>query len=592
MGVFNWISDHISHSRLLTHKKKEKTETLDDIITYKPHEECAVSGVYVKQKHIDKINAAEKNLKLLINMTNRGDQSCGQISYSKNKKPVIRKKKDLGPPQEVFKLSFPREKEKLMEYLRGEISVGHNRYSTSGKGDDDQEQAINETQPFFHRHERALKRFGIALNGNIENAEEIKQRFEARDYLIDTDVDTELIMYSIANSIKHCEEKKGDIPELEEIFKYAHTNWKGAYNIIYLDGMGRIGALRDPIGFKPLAYGETEELIAFASESFALEKIGIKRRDIRFVEPGQIISVEEDTLKIKEFTDEAEKREKRICDFELSYFLKPDSMFDGVPVDSVRTNQGVELAKIDDTVKELLEEYGKDRIIVVPIPNTAKYAAKGYADELGLPLVEALTSTSYGRTFIQKKEKRELSAGEKYNLRSDKMEDKIVIYFDDSYVKGNTTNLISTITLERANPYKLLFRFAHPAVKFPCYDGIDIPDCSQLPASGFEDQDKLEKHILEYTKQKAKTKNISRSQINKIQSIKYLDVAGHVEAITTSLPDGRDIYSALNRENLCLGCTTGDYPTDCAKQRFKEENKDYLNRKILKSNIKTFISMS
>jgi len=221
-------------------------------------------------------------------------------------------------------------------------------------------------------------------------------------------------------------------------------------------------------------------------------------------------------------------------------------MFDHIPIDTVRVDQGKELATHDPEIFELISKYGRDNIIVVGIPNSGILPGIGYAHKTGLKYLQAIEANP-GRTFIQKTQKLDLRASQKYNIRSDMFENKIGILIDDSHVKGNAMKLLADFIYDNTNPMELHARFAHPPVRFPCYDGVDIPNCDVLSAAKYND-DVLNSEL-------AKKYNIKSVRFNTMDSL----------AKSIGLP----------LENLCTGCTTGNYPTEYAKQRFLSENKNY-----------------
>jgi amidophosphoribosyltransferase len=518
---------------------------LNGLVDFKPREECAVAGVYVKDPN-DKNTAAVRGITALLHMDNRGDQSSGAVVYNPKDKPVFREYRAFGTPAEVFKMSFPKKYDGILNTLEGRIFIGHNRYTTSGFGDDNIIRALKEIQPFHRNHGRAIKRFAFAFNGNIENYLDLKKKLETGKsrYIFDTDVDTEVMMHSLSRYIEAVGKIDSKVP-LDQMFVKAATEWIGAYSLVYLDAEGRFAAVKDPIGFQPLAYGENESLIAVASESFALEKIGIKRTDINFLENGEILTIgKKNKINVKSYMEE--KPTKRLCDFNFSYFAKKHSMFDNISIDTCRVNQGKELAKHDPEIYDLISKYGRDKIFVVGIPDSGILSGMGYAHKTGLKYLQAIEANP-GRTFIQKTQKLDLRASQKYNIRSDMFEGKIGILVDDSHVKGNALKLLADFIYENSNPKELHARFAHPPVRFPCYDGVDIPNCDVLSAAKYDDE----------------SINLELAKKYNLKSVRF----NTVESLANSI--------GLPLENLCTGCTTGNYPTKYARDKFVRENKNY-----------------
>ena len=406
----------------------------------KLRDECAVFGVYNNK------NASELTALGLHALQHRGQDATGIVTYENNNFFAHR---GLGQVSEVF--SDP----KIIEKLKGDHSIGHNRYGTTG------ESALKNVQPLFSE----LKTGGVAIahNGNLTNTNFLKEKLIDQGSIFHSTSDTEVILHLMSS-------KKGNI--LEKII-YALKSISGAYSLLLLI-KDSIIAIRDPFGIRPLVLGKLGESYIVSSESCGLDIIGAKL--IRDIEPGEVLMIKNNTLtSIKPF----KKNELRPCLFEYIYFSRPDSILQGKNVYSVRKRIGNELASENDNDNKLVD-------IVIPIPDSGNASALGYAEHIKKPFEFGIIRNHYtGRTFIQSTNTiRDLSVKLKHNINISSLKGKNIALVDDSIVRG-TTSIKIVEMLRNCGVSEIHMRIASPPVKYPCFYGIDTPTKEELLASKF-----------------------------------------------------------------------------------------------------------
>ena len=406
----------------------------------KLHDECAVFGVYNNN------NASELTALGLHALQHRGQDATGIVTYKNNNFFAHR---GIGQVSEVF--SDP----KIIEKLKGDHSIGHNRYGTTG------ESALKNVQPLFSE----LKTGGVAIahNGNLTNTNFLKEKLIDQGSIFHSTSDTEVILHLMSS-------KKGNI--LEKII-YALKSISGAYSLLLLI-KDSIIAIRDPFGIRPLVLGKLGESYIVSSESCGLDIIGAKL--IRDIEPGEVLMIKNNTLtSIKPF----KKNELRPCLFEYIYFSRPDSILQGKNVYSVRKRIGNELASENDNDNKLVD-------IVIPIPDSGNASALGYAEHIKKPFEFGIIRNHYtGRTFIQSTNTiRDLSVKLKHNINISSLKGKNIALVDDSIVRG-TTSIKIVEMLRNCGVSEIHMRIASPPVKYPCFYGIDTPTKEELLASKF-----------------------------------------------------------------------------------------------------------
>ena len=408
------------------------------------HEECGVFGVY----DFDGNDVASTIYYGLFALQHRGQESCGiAVSDTEGPKGKVLSYKDMGLVNEVFN------PEKL-EKLNGNIGVGHVRYSTAGS-------SIRENaQPLVLNYVKGT--LGMAHNGNLLNAVELREELSYTGAIFQTTIDSEVIAYLIAR-------ERLNVPTVEDAVLNAMKKIKGAYSLIVMSPRKLIGA-RDPFGFKPLCIGKRDNAYFLSSETCALDTVGAEF--VRDVEPGEVVTITKDGIKSDKTL--CQNNTAR-CIFEYIYFARPDSKIDGMGVYESRINAGKILAKTHPVEADL----------VVGVPESGNPAALGFAMESGIPYGNAFIKNNYvGRTFIKPKQaQRESSVKVKLNVLKEAVAGKRVVMIDDSIVRGTTSARIVNL-LKAAGAKEVHVRISSPPFLHPCYFGTDIPSEDQLIASG------------------------------------------------------------------------------------------------------------
>ena len=463
-------------------------------------EECGVFGIY----DFDGGDVDSTIYYGLLALQHRGQESCGiAVSDTSGPKGKVLSSKDMGLVNEAFT-------PEIMEKLKGDIGVGHVRYSTAGSS------TRENAQPLVLNYVKGT--LALAHNGNLINAPELRKELEYTGAIFQTTIDSEVIAYFIAR-------ERLNSKTVEEAVGRAMKKIKGAYSLIIMSPRKLIGA-RDPFGFRPLCIGKRDNSYVLASETCALDTIGATF--VRDVEPGEIVTISPEKGIESDKSMCIPKEQHARCVFEYIYFARPDSFVDGMSVYNSRILAGRYLA-IDSPV---------DADLVVGVPESGNCAALGYAMESGIPYGQAFVKNSYvGRTFIKPGQKnRESSVQVKLNALRDAVEGRRVIMIDDSIVRGTTSDRIVRM-LREAGAKEVHMRVSSPPFLWPCYFGTDIPARDQLIAY-----------------------NRSVDEICKIigaDSLGYLK-----EERLSQIVEGREI---------CSGCFTGKYPLDPPEEDIRGE---------------------
>ena len=453
-------------------------------------EECGVFGMY----DFDGGDVASAIYYGLFALQHRGQESCGiAVSDTRGPKGIVKSHKGMGLVNEVFTPD-------VLAGLKGDIGLGHTRYSTAGSS------TRENAQPLVLNYIKGT--LGLAHNGNLINAPELRRELEYTGAIFQTTIDSEVIAYHIARERIHS-------AAVEEAVSRAMNKIKGAYSLIVMSPRQLIGA-RDPFGFRPLCIGKRDHAYILASETCALETIGAEF--VRDVEPGEIVTITPEGIRSDKTHCLPKEREAR-CVFEYIYFSRPDSHFDGVSVYQSRILAGKFLA-MDAPVEADL---------VVGVPESGNAAALGYSLQSGIPYGTAFVKNSYvGRTFIKPgQSSRESSVRVKLNVLREAVNGKRVIMIDDSIVRGTTSGRIVKM-LRDAGAKEVHMRVSSPPFLYPCYFGTDVPAREQLIA-----YNRTEEEIR---------------QVIGADSLAYLRVERLGEMIG-GLPH-------------CTGCFTGKYPLE------------------------------
>lgn len=392
------------------------------------HEECGVIGIYRQEK-----NAARMAYYGLFALQHRG-QECAGIAV--NNGGDIEIKKGMGLVADIFD-------EKSLNELQGNIAIGHVRYSTAGDKD------VRNAQPLVAKYKYGD--IGLAHNGNLVNARNIREILEDSGVIFHSTTDTESILNLIARY-----SNKG----IETGIKNTMSLVKGAYALVLTTGKDLIG-IRDPHGLRPLCIGKLADGYVLASESCALEVLDAEF--VRDVAPGEIVIINDEGIRSIE---PANYCQKHLCVFELIYFARTDSVIDGDSVYDFRVNTGRLLAKQRKIEADM----------VMPVPDSGIPAAIGYSKESGIPYGEGLVKNRYiGRTFIQPtQEMRENAVKIKLSPLRQNLEGKRVIMIDDSIVRGTTCKRIVE-QIKKAGAKEVHVCITSPPVQYSCYFGIDTP---------------------------------------------------------------------------------------------------------------------
>lgn len=428
------------------------------------HEECGVFGMY----DLSGGDVASTIYYGLFALQHRGQESCGiAVSETDGPKGKVTTHKDMGLVNEVFT-------GKTLEQMKGDIGVGHVRYSTAGAS------TRENAQPLVLNYVKGT--LGLAHNGNLINARELRHDLEYTGAIFQTTIDSEVIAYHIAR--ERLESKSA-----EEAVVRACRKIKGAYSLVVMSPRKLIGA-RDPFGFKPLCIGKRDNAYIITSETCALETIGAEF--VRDVLPGEVVAITPDGQISSDCSLCLPQEKEARCIFEYIYFARPDAVIDGVGVYASRIKAGRFLA-MDSPV---------EADMVVGVPESGNPAAQGYAMESGIPYGTAFIKNSYvGRTFIKPKQSmRESSVQVKLNVLKDAVKGKRIVMIDDSIVRGTTCHRIVRM-LKDAGAKEVHVRISSPPFLHPCYFGTDIPSEDQLIAYGKtldEIRDSIEADTLAY----------------------------------------------------------------------------------------------
>ncbi len=450
------------------------------------HEECGVFGILGSDK------ASWDTYLGLYALQHRGQESAGIASFDGKK---IHTYKRLGLVGDVF--GDP----DIFDLLPGKIAIGHNRYSTTGAT------TITNAQPLTVTFKEGW--MSAAHNGNLINASSLRKGMESDGSIFSTTSDSEVVLHLIAKSQK---------ATFEEKIVDALSKVKGAYSLLFLYD-GKLYAIRDPHGIRPLSLGRKGDIWAVASESCAFDILEIEYQ--RTVMPGEFLVLEEGKQPSSSFPFPKPKHYAG-CVFEYIYFSRPDSFVFGKAVDLVRRKMGRQLAR---------EAPVHDADAVIAVPDSSNTAALGYANILKKPFELGLIRNHYiGRTFIKPVQgERDFGARIKYNAVPGILKNKKIVVVDDSIVRGTTSRKLIRM-IRDAGAKEIHFRVASPPIISSCFYGVDTPRREKLIAS----QKSIEQ-IKEYLE---------------VDSLAYLSLKG-----MQGIEELREI-------GLCMACFNGIYPVE------------------------------
>ena len=470
-----------------------------------PREKCGIFGIWGDEAPVGSSYYG------LYSLQHRGQESAG-IACTDGRS--IERHTGMGLVSQVF---TPEILERLDTHAQArQISaggaIGHNRYSTSGTSDD------THAQPFVGFFKGG--QVAIGHNGNLVNAREIRDELEDGGHAFNTTSDTEVILQLIAKCAGNdaCDDPIGE----------AAAQLRGAFSLVFLFN-DRIEALRDPWGWRPLVIGKMPNgAHILASETIALDVIGAEF--VREIEPGEIVTINDDGISSRRYADATIS--KAHCVFEHVYFASPASIIHGRTIQMVREQFG----------RQLAIEAPVEADMVLPMPDSGRSAATGYAAESGLPYREGIIPNRYvGRTFIKPtRAERTAAVRLKLNVIADVVRGQRIIVVDDSIVRGTTTRA-KMDQLRSAGALEIHLRISCPPIRNPCYFGIDFADPEQLIAA---------KNNVEQI----------RAMLG-VDSLHYLSLDGMLESVSGV---------STNPGDYCTACFTGVYPIEVDPEMSKD----------------------
>lgn len=458
------------------------------------HEECGVFGVYAPQK----TDVAAMAYYGLYALQHRGQESCGIVV---NHQGVFTAHKDLGLVGDVFT------QEVLARFPQGTMAVGHVRYGTTGQT------SRRNCQPLTVSHQKG--KMALAHNGNLSNADDLRDRLELAGAIFHTTIDSEIIAYLITQA-------RLRTPSIEAAVLSTMTKLEGAYSLCLMSS-AKLLAVRDPQGFRPLCYGQTPEgVYVVASESCALSAVGANF--VRDLLPGEVLAFTAEG--VQSYKQHVNTKPRKSCAFEYIYFARPDSMIDGLSVHGARVRAGEILARTAPVAAD----------VVIGVPDSGLDAALGYSRAAGIPYGMGLIKNKYiGRTFIAPGQANRVDKVRiKLSPIAKTVRGKRVVLIDDSIVRGTTSKRITDL-VRKAGAKEIHLRICAPPFLHPCYYGTDIDSSDHLIA--------CQHSLAEIT------------QIVGADTLAYLPL--------TSL---KEIVQGLG---YCDACFSGDYPTSIPQNTSK-----------------------
>ena len=443
-------------------------------------EACGVFGIFAPG-----LDVARLTFYGLYALQHRGQESAGICTADDGR---LRLETGMGLVSQVFN-------EDLLARLQGGAAIGHTRYSTTGSS------RFRNAQPLLmHGHGIDM---ALAHNGNVVDAQPIRQALEAEGVTFETSTDSEVIgKFLLAQPGTWAQR-----------FARVMQRFHGAYSLVVLTP-DRLLAARDPLGVRPLCLGRIDGGYVVASETCALDHIGAEL--VRSIAPGELVTIDARGWRSEQV---ATAPSARGCVFEHIYFARPDSVLDGQLVYESRMRMGAELAR----------EHPVEADLVIGVPDSATASAVGYATATGIPYADGLVKNRYvGRTFIQPDQRlRELGVSLKFNPLSQIIAGKRLVVVDDSIVRGTTTPRVIQM-LRHAGAREIHMRICAPPIRHPCFFGVDMATRAELIAANLTVPE-VAAHIG-------------------ADSLGYLSLEGLKRAV------------GVPGDPFCLACFTGDYP--------------------------------
>ncbi len=463
------------------------------------HEECGVLAVYGHP------NAANTCYYGLHSLQHRGQEGAGILVRNQEQLDIH---KGEGLVAEVFN-------EEKLKQLPGDVAIGHVRYATAGGS------GIANVQPLLFRTMNGS--IGICHNGNIVNADILKQELEKQGSIFSSTSDTEIFGHLLVRaSGSFIDRICNSLLKLDGAFAFIIIINKALY------------AMRDRNGLRPLSLGRLPNGgYALASETCAFDSINATF--IRDIKPGEVIRITDNNELLSKFY--CENTKSVMCAMEYIYFSRPDSNLEGINVHSSRKLAG----------KQLYKEAPVEADLVIGVPDSSISAAIGYSEASGIPYEMGLVKNKYiARTFIQPtQEMREQGVRLKLSAVSSIVKDKKVIMIDDSIVRGTTSKRIVRL-LKEAGASEVHVRIASPAIKYPCFYGVDTSSVEELISH------QLTKDAL--------------CEFIEADSLAFISEQGIFDSI----------YPNIENKQLCMACFNGDYITDLYNNTVEKKEKEEL----------------
>jgi len=466
-------------------------------------ENCGVVGIF----SMDGINVIPMLIDSLRALQHRGQEAWGIAIPNK---PPLKKMGLVSASSSEFK--------KISNEYSSFAAIGHVRYSTIGKSN------LENTQPL------KVKDLCIAHNGTISNVEELANMVGGCSFTPQNASDTLVVAQRLVSLIS----EKGKLGVALSILK---NEMVGSYCFTFLSDDSSVYAARDPKGFRPLVMGKKEDgrTHIVASESSALSAIGAKLE--RDVTPGELVKFSSKGIETELFSTDTSRAH---CSFEFTYFAHPSSKMEGSNIYVARKRIGQFLAKKFPI---------KDADLVIPVPDSARPAALGYAQELGVPFDEGLLKDRYSkkgplRSFIEPHQADRIEINRWIIPIEEIVREKHVVVVDDSLVRGTSSRAIVN-ALRKAGARKISLLITYPPIKFPCYAGIDFPSQEEL-ATFSDNKDYSDEQIIE-----------------KVRHDIGADFLGYND------PENLSRAVGISTNSMCFTCTTGDYSSLGIKPIFK-----------------------
>ena len=467
-------------------------------------ENCGVVGIF----SLDGVNIIPMIIDSLRALQHRGQEAWGLAVPNKN--PY----KQLGLVSGAVS-----EFDKITKEYASHAAIGHVRYSTIGKSN------LENAQPL------KVKDLCIAHNGTISNVEELAGMVGGCTFTPQNVSDTLVAAKRLVSLMS----QNGKLGSALSVLK---NEMVGSFCFTFVSDDNAVYAARDPRGFRPMVIGYRKDNNSYivASESVALAAVGAQI--VRDVKPGELIKISEAGLESEMFS---EKKVPAHCSFEFTYFAHPSSMMEGSNIYMARKRIGRFLAKKFPI---------KDADIVIPVPDSARPAALGYAQELGIPFEEGLLKDRYSRkgplrSFIEPHQADRVEINRWIIPITEVINGKHVVVVDDSLVRGTSSKAIIK-ALRRAGARKISMVITFPPIRFPCYAGIDFPSQDELVTFMGDGREYTNEEVTE-----------------RVRQIIGADFLGYNDAQNLANAVGMDANS------MCFTCSSGDYSTLGIKPTFK-----------------------